>query len=119
MSKDQIIISGIKATGFHGVFDHERENGQEFAVDLVVKLAPSNASTSDDLVDTVDYGAISQFVYDRIVGEAFNLIETLAERIAQDVLAMPGVDGIEVTVHKPQAPIPVPFDNVSLRIVRP
>jgi dihydroneopterin aldolase len=119
MSRDQIIISGIKATGFHGVFDHERENGQEFAVDLVVLLAPSNASTSDDLVDTVDYGAISQLVYDRIVGEAFNLIETLAERIAEDVLAMPGVDGIDVTVHKPQAPIPVPFDNVSLRIVRP
>jgi len=119
MKSDQIIISGIKATGFHGVFDHERENGQEFAVDLVVQLAPSNASTSDDLVDTVDYGAISQCVYDRIVGEAFHLIETLAERIAEDVLAMPGVDGIEVTVHKPQAPIPVPFDNVSLRIVRP
>jgi len=119
MNRDQIIISGLKATGFHGVFEHERENGQEFAVDLVVYLAPSNASTSDNLADTVDYGAISQFVYDRIIGEAFNLIETLAERIAEDILEMSGVDGIEVIVHKPQAPIPVPFDNVSLRIVRP
>ena len=105
--------------GFHGVFQHERENGQEFSVDLVVLLAPSDAATSDDLADTVDYGAISQSVYDRIVGEAFNLIETLAERIAEDILAISGVDGVEVTVHKPQAPIPVPFDNVSLRIVRP
>lgn len=119
MSRDQIVITGIKGTGFHGVFEHERQNGQEFSVDLVVQLAPSNASTSDDLVDTVDYGAISQFVYDRIIGEAVNLIETLAERIAEDVMTMPGVEGIEVTVHKPQAPIQVPFDNVSLRIVRP
>jgi len=84
-----------------------------------VHLAASTAATSDDLADTVDYGAISQLVYDRIIGVAFNLIETLAERIAEDVLAMPGVEGIEVTVHKPQAPIPVPFQNVSLRIVRP
>lgn len=119
MSADQIQVFGIRGTGFHGVFDHERRDGQEFSVDLVVHLHPSNASSSDDLADTVDYGSISQAVYDRIVGEPMNLIESLAERIAEDVLAFAGVSGVEVTVHKPQAPIPVPFDNVAVKIIRP
>ena len=119
MSADQILVYGISATGYHGVFDHERRDGQEFSVDLVVHLHPSGAAASDDLVDTVDYGAISQAVHDRIVGPPFNLIETLAERIAEDVLAFAGVQGVEVIVHKPQAPIPVPFTNVALKIIRP
>lgn len=119
MSADQIVITGIRGTGFHGVFDHERRDGQEFAVDLVLHLAPSDAATSDDLADTVDYGTVSQLVHDRITGEPVALIERLAELIATDVLAVPGVTRVEITVHKPQAPIPVPFDNVSLRISRP
>ncbi|MDD2857106.1 MAG: dihydroneopterin aldolase [Candidatus Nanopelagicales bacterium] len=119
MSADQIIITGIRGTGHHGVFDHERRDGQEFAVDLVLHLAPSDAAHSDDLADTVDYGTVSQLVHDRITGDPVALIERLAELIAGDVLGIAGVTSVEVTVHKPQAPIPVPFDNVALRITRP
>ena len=119
MSRDQIVITGIRGRGNHGVFDHERRDGQEFAVDLTLYLAPSNAAHSDELTDTVDYGAVSQVVFDRIVGEPVSLIETLAELIASDVLTIPGIEEVEVTVHKPQAPIPVPFDNVALKIRRP
>ena len=119
MSTDRIVITGIRGTGHHGVFDHERRDGQEFAVDLTLHLAPSKAAHSDDLNDTVDYGTVSQAVYDRIIGEPVALIERLAELIADDVLAINGVTCVEVTVHKPQAPIPVPFDNVELRIIRP
>lgn len=119
MTANQILVYGIKGTGYHGVFDHERRDGQEFSVDLVVHLQSSDAGTSDDLADTVDYGAISQAVYDRIVGPPMNLIESLAERISEDVLAFVGVEGVEVIVHKPQAPIPVPFTNVAVKIIRP
>jgi dihydroneopterin aldolase len=119
MSADQIVITGIRGTGYHGVFDHERRDGQEFAVDLVLHLAPSAAAQTDDLADTVDYGTVSQLVHDRITGDPVALIERLAALIADDVLGIVGVTSVEVTVHKPQAPIPVPFDNVALRITRP
>ena len=119
MARDQIIITGIRGTGHHGVFDYERRDGQEFAVDITLFLQASPAASTDELDDTVDYGAVAQLVFDRIVGEPVSLIETLAEIIATDVLSIRGVDQVEVTVHKPQAPIPVPFENVALRILRP
>ncbi|MDO8733117.1 MAG: dihydroneopterin aldolase [Actinomycetota bacterium] len=119
MSRDQIVITGIRGTGHHGVFDYERRDGQEFVVDITLILAPSKAAHSDDLNDTVDYGAVSQVVFDRIVGEPVSLIETLAELIAADVLRIPGIEQVEITVHKPQAPIPVPFQSVALKIQRP
>ncbi len=119
MSRDQIVITGIRGTGHHGVFDYERRDGQEFAVDITLYLQESPAARTDDLADTVDYGAVSQVVFDRIVGEPVSLIETLAELIAADVLRIRGIDQVEVTVHKPQAPIPVPFGNVALKILRP
>lgn len=119
MSRDQIVITGIRGIGHHGVFDYERRDGQEFAVDITLFLKASSAASTDELSDTVDYGAVSQLVFDRIVGEPVSLIETLAEQIAADVLKISGIEQVEVTVHKPQAPIPVPFENVSLRILRP
>ena len=119
VSRDQIVITGIRGTGRHGVFDYERRDGQEFAIDVTLFLLPSTAASSDELSDTVDYGAASQLVFDHIVGEPVSLIETLAENVAAALLGMPGIEQVEVTVHKPQAPIPVPFDNVALRILRP
>ncbi len=115
---DQIIITGIRGTGFHGVFAHERSNGQEFIVDVVLDLSVVEAAASDDLAMTVDYGVVAQQVHARIVGEPVDLIETLAEAIASDCLAHGRVEGVEVTVHKPSAPITVPFGNVAVRIVR-
>lgn len=115
---DQIVIVGITGTGYHGVFEHERREGQEFSVDVVLDVRTSTAASSDDLADTVDYGAVSVAVHELIVGEPVDLIETLAERIAAACLAFAGVERVEVTVHKPSAPIPVPFRDVQLRIVR-
>lgn len=115
---DQIIILGITGTGYHGVFEHERREGQEFSVDVVLDVRTSAAASSDDLADTVDYGSVSVAVHELIVGEPVDLIETLAERIAATCLAFAGVERVEITVHKPSAPIPVPFRDVQLRIVR-
>lgn len=115
---DQITIRGIRGTGHHGVFEHERRDGQEFIVDVTLDVATASAAASDDLADTVDYGLVANAVHAQIVGEPVDLIETLAERIADACLAFPGVQVVAVTVHKPHAPIEVPFDDVELRIVR-
>lgn len=116
---DIITITGIAAFGRHGVFEHERVNGQEFSVDLVAHIDARAAAVSDDLDDSVDYGAMAQVAHDILTGEPANLIETVAVRIADAILQMPGVVRIVVTVHKPQAPIPVPFTDVSITVTRP
>ena len=116
---DIIQITGIRGRGFHGVFAHEREQGQEFRVDVSVHLSSLAAASSDHLADTVDYGLVAEAVHALIVGEPVDLIETLAEHIAAAVLAFHGVVQVVVTVHKPSAPITVPFDDVTLTIVRP
>ena len=115
---DRIALTGIRGTGFHGVFDEERADGQEFVVDVVVFVDLAAATRSDDLGDTVDYGRLAANVVTRIEGESVNLIETLAARIAADILSHPLVAGTTVTVHKPHAPIPVPFGDVAVTVHR-
>ena len=116
---DHIRISGIRAFGHHGVFDHERVEGQEFSVDVTLYVDASKAASTDDLADAVDYGAVATTVHDLVSGAPVNLIETLADRIATALMAIDEVGRVVVTVHKPQAPIPVPFDDVSITVDRP
>ena len=115
---DTITITGIAGIGHHGVFAHERENGQPFIVDVEISLDTRAAAASDDLSRTVDYGEVAEAVHGLIVGDPVDLVETLAERIAAACLAWPAVEQVIVTVHKPQAPIAVPFTDVAIRIVR-
>jgi dihydroneopterin aldolase len=115
---DRIEIRGITGIGYHGVFPEERRDGQEFRVDVVLSTDMRRAAASDDLADTVDYGTIAQAVHAVITGEPVDLIETLAHRIADVCLEPAGVERVEVAVHKPQAPIPVPFDDVIVRVIR-
>lgn len=117
--RDRIRLSGLKATGYHGVFDHERRDGQEFTVDLVLYTDLRPAAAADDLTLTAHYGELAEQVCAIIAGDPVNLIETLAERIAAHVLAgFSVVDAVEVTVHKPHAPITVPFGDVAIQIHR-
>ena len=115
---DRIELSGLRAVGYHGVFDHERRDGQEFTVDVVLDVDVTAAAASDDLRDTVDYGTIAVAVHDLVTGEPVNLIETLASRIADACLIDPRVERVEVTVHKPSAPITVAFSDVTVTVVR-
>jgi dihydroneopterin aldolase len=115
---DRITITGISGHGFHGVLDFEKVAGQVFFVDVSLETDVRAAATADDLELTIDYGAIAELVHGRIVGEGFDLIETLAERIAADILAACAASAVEVTVHKPAAPITVPFTDVSIAIRR-
>jgi dihydroneopterin aldolase len=115
---DRIQLSGLRVRGFHGVFEHERSDGQDFVVDVALELDLRAAAASDQLADTIDYGALAQGLHDTIAGEPVNLIETLAERLAQVCLTDARVSAVTVTLHKPQAPIPLSFGDVAVRIRR-
>lgn len=118
MAEDRIRLAGIRATGFHGVLDHERRDGQEFTVDVVLRLDTRAAAATDDLSQTVDYSAVAAQVYALIVGEPVDLIETLAEQIAAAVLGHDRVAAVEVVVHKPHAPVGVVLSDVTVEIAR-
>ncbi|WP_344170980.1 dihydroneopterin aldolase [Pilimelia columellifera] len=107
-------LTGLRARGRHGVFAHERRDGQDFVVDAVLELNLSAAARSDDLADTVDYGALAQRLAATITGPPVNLIETLADRLVGQCLADPRVRAATVTVHKPAAPIPLDFTDVAV-----
>jgi dihydroneopterin aldolase/2-amino-4-hydroxy-6-hydroxymethyldihydropteridine diphosphokinase len=111
-------LRGVRATGYHGVFEHERRDGQEFVVDVELVLDLSRAGATDDLADTYDYGTLASAVVARIQGEPHDLVERLAAVVAEDVLRDRRVDEVSVTVHKPQAPVPVPFDDVAVTVTR-
>jgi dihydroneopterin aldolase/2-amino-4-hydroxy-6-hydroxymethyldihydropteridine diphosphokinase len=115
---DQIILTGVSARGFHGVLDAEKRDGQMFVVDVQLILDLSRAGRTDDLSATVNYAEVAAAVVARISGPSFDLIERLAEVIADDVLALPLVDAVEVVVHKPEAPVGHPFTDVEVRIRR-
>lgn len=115
---DVIRLRGIRAYGHHGVFDFEREAGQEFFVDIALYFSARRAAASDDVADTIDYGAVADRVAAIVSGDPVNLIETLSHRIADAILEDRRVRAAEVTVHKPQAPITPPFEDVSVTIVR-
>lgn len=115
---DQIRLVGIAATGYHGVFAHERRDGQTFVADVVVHLDTRRAAASDDLAHTINYGELAERVAAVLSGEPADLIETVAERIAATVLAYGQAVAVDVEVHKPQAPISVPFADVVVAIHR-
>jgi dihydroneopterin aldolase len=115
---DRVELRGLRGRGRHGVLAHETALGQTFAVDVTLHLDTREAAASDDLAATVDYGSVAQQVVAVITGEPVQLIETLAQRIADVALQPERVQAVDVSVHKPQAPITVPFDDVVVSIHR-
>ena len=115
---DRLEVAGIRVTGYHGVLGFEREEGQEFVVDVVLHLDTGPAAASDDLADAVDYGVVAQRVHDAVASDPVDLVEKLAQRVADVCLDDARVQAVDVAVHKPQAPVQVPFDDVVVRIHR-
>jgi dihydroneopterin aldolase len=115
---DKITLTGVTAVGHHGVFDFERRDGQPFVVDAVLHTDFSKAAESDDLKYTAHYGEVAEYITSLIAGEPLNLIEALAVRIAEGILAGFNVAAVDVTVHKPKAPIGVPFADVTVSVHR-
>lgn len=115
---DRIAVTGIECFGHHGVLPFERRDGQRFVVDIVLHTDTRRAAAGDDLSATVDYSEVVRLVTGRVSGPPFDLIETLAEAIAGDLLALAGVGWVDVVVHKPDAPLPAPVTDVSVSIGR-
>ena len=115
---DEITITGIRAYGYHGVYPDEKRDGQEFVVDAQLFLSTARAAETDDVADTVHYGELAEAIAAVIAGDPVDLIETLANRIAEVVLAHDLVQMTRVTVHKPSAPIAVPFADVAVTVNR-
>jgi 7,8-dihydroneopterin aldolase/epimerase/oxygenase len=116
--RDHITLTGLRARGYHGVYEFERTSGQEFVVDAVLELDLSAAGASDDLLDTVDYGALAERLVAVVTGPPVNLIETLADRLVGVCLADRRVSAATVTVHKPQAPIDHEFTDIAVTMRR-
>jgi len=115
---DVVSVLGLRGRGRHGWLASELAEGQDFVVDVEMTVDTSAAGRSDDLADTVDYAAVASTVVAIIQGDPVRLIETLAQRIADSCLADQRVEQVTVTVHKPQAPLTVPFSDVTVSIVR-
>ena len=115
---DRITLTGLRVRGHHGVLPSERRAGQDFVVDVSLDLDLAPAASSDDVADTVDYGALAEALAAVISGEPVNLLETLASRLSDVCLADARVTAATVTVHKPQAPIPLNFNDVSVTVHR-
>lgn len=112
---DRIELTGLKARGYHGVFDFEKREGQDFVVDMVCWLDFSAAAKSDDLADTINYAELAQIAHDVVTGEPYDLIEKVSATIADRVMESFGqLFAVEVTVHKPSAPIPLDFADVAV-----
>lgn len=115
---DELAVRGIECFGRHGVFDFERREGQTFVIDLALGIDTLSAAASDDLRDTVDYGSLVASVQAAVENDPVDLIETLAQRIADVCLLDARVEWARVTVHKPDAPIQATFADVALTITR-
>jgi 7,8-dihydroneopterin aldolase/epimerase/oxygenase len=115
---DRIELRGVSAHAYHGVYPFEREQGQTFSIDAVLEVDTRASAVGDDLDKTVNYADLAQKLHAVLTGEPVNLLETLAQQLADVCLADPLVDAVEITVHKPQAQLGVPFDDVTVTIRR-
>lgn len=115
---DEIRLTGLRVYGHHGVYPQEKRDGQWFVIDFAIRLDTRTAARTDDVADTVHYGELAEKVAAIVAGEPVDLIETLAARIAAALLEPALVQAAEVTVRKPDAPIPLPFDDVAVTVRR-
>ena len=115
---DNITLTGLRANAHHGVFEQERRVGQVFVIDAVVYLDLAAAAESDDLDRTIHYGELAEEIVAAVESDPVDLIETVAERVARVVLLHKAATATTITVHKPGAPIAVPFEDVSVTITR-
>jgi dihydroneopterin aldolase/2-amino-4-hydroxy-6-hydroxymethyldihydropteridine diphosphokinase len=113
---DRIELRGLTVHGNHGVFDFEKREGQDFVIDVTLHTTVARAAATDDLAETIHYGELAEDVAGIVENNTFDLIETLAERIADHCLSL--CEHVEVVVHKPSAPIQRAFDDVRIRVER-
>jgi len=111
-----ILISGLRELGVHGVLPEEQTRAQPFEVDVELEVDLASAAASDDLTDTVDYGAVADAIRDVVRSEHYSLLERLAGRIAEVCRADDRVSGVTVTVRKLRPPVAAMVDHVAVRL---
>ena len=114
--RDEIRLTGLTIRGFHGVFDFEKRDGQDFVIDVVLRGDLSRPAATDELADTIDYGTLADDLAAIVAGPPYDLIEALAGALADRCLA--ACADVEVTVRKPQAPIAHAFTDVAVTVRR-
>jgi dihydroneopterin aldolase len=112
----KIQIKGLRVYGYHGVMEHEREEGQYFIIDATITVDAERASATDDIANTVSYAEIASLISENVRNNPVNLLETLSQRLADEVLfaASPWAKEVKITVSKPDAPIDLYFDTVAV-----
>lgn len=115
---DSIRLDGIRVFAHHGVYEAEKARGQIFLIDVHLRLDLSVAGETDDLAATIHYGELADAINQRASSERWDLIERVAQRIAELVLEDPRVDEVTVTVHKPEVTLPTPVASVSVSVTR-
>ncbi len=118
MPQDTIKITGIKTFGYHGVFENEKKSGQDFFIDIEYKYETSEAIAKDEIEKAIDYGAIISKVKSIVEAESKNLIETVANQIAQELLNNFRIEWVKVTLHKPHAPVEISFKDIAVIVER-
>lgn len=118
MTRQTVVIAlrGLEVDAVHGVFDFERQEPQRFVADVTLWVKADGALADDDIAGTVSYAEIADEVVSILQGQSASLLETLADRIARAAMSYDGVEGVEATVHKPDAPMPHTFDDVSVTV---
>lgn len=115
---DVIHLSGLEVFAHHGVFLHEKENGQRFVIDADIEWDGSVAATTDDLADTLDYGAVAVAIRDAVAGDPVDLLEALALRVMKAIFAFDKAEAVILTIHKPDVEMPVDIAGVSITVQR-
>lgn len=118
MAQDVIKITGIKTFGYHGVFENEKKSGQDFFIDIEYRYETSQAIAKDEIEKAIDYGAVISKVKSIVEAESKNLIETVADEIAQDLLRDFKIEWVKVTLHKPHAPVEISFKDIAVVVER-
>lgn len=115
---DSIALTGLEIHARHGVLEHETIHPQPFLVDVVVHIDLAEAGATDRLDATIDYDELATRIHETVASGPWHLIERVAERVAEVVLSYDRCSRVDVTVHKPRAPIAVAFEDVSVSITR-
>lgn len=117
-SRDKICLRGLRFFAYHGVMPEEKTLGQQFRVDIDLYKSLLKPGQSDQVEDTINYAEVYHTIQTVVTGERYNLLERLAQRISDQVLQSFPCDAVRVVIHKPGAPIPGIFEDVSIEIYR-
>ncbi len=114
---EQILVQGLQVFGYHGVYEQEKEEGQTFLVNCVMDTSFASAIHSDDVGETVDYGTVCLFIKKYFEEKAYDLLEKVADELATSIMyAFPGIEKIQIQITKPNAPLPMEFESVGVRV---